>query len=193
VESNYVYLPASPSGQPRLNLLVRSPTEFASLASSVRTVGHGIDPAVVVRVTRLSDNLGFWQTLSKMTAGLAGSLSLFALTLASLGVYGVVSYLVSRRRREVGIRMALGANARDVRRLIVGQTLTPVAVGMAIGVGLAALASRILQAVLFGVSPLDPVAFVGAPLILLGVAYVAALLPTRRALRVDPLTTLRYE
>ena len=131
--------------------------------------------------------------MSRMTVGLSGALSLFALTLASLGVYGVVSYVVSRRRREVGIRMALGANARDVRRLIVGQTLRPVAVGVSIGVIGAALASQILRAVLFGVSPFDPVAFVGAPLFLLGVAYVATLLPTRQAVRVDPITTLRHD
>jgi ABC-type antimicrobial peptide transport system permease subunit len=115
------------------------------------------------------------------------------LLLASVGVYGVVSYVVSRRRREVGIRMALGASARDVQRLILRQTLRPVAVGVLIGVAVAAGASRILQAVLFGISPFDPVAFVGAPVFLLAIALVATLLPTRAALRVDPMTTLRYE
>jgi putative ABC transport system permease protein len=101
--------------------------------------------------------------------------------------------VVSRRRREVGIRLALGATASDVQRLIVRQTLRPIVIGALIGIAAAAAASRVFQAVLFGISPFDPVAFIGAPLFLMGIAVVATLLPTRRALRVDPLTTLRYE
>jgi ABC-type antimicrobial peptide transport system permease subunit len=89
--------------------------------------------------------------------------------------------------------MALGASARDVQRLIVRQTLGPAAVGVLIGIVGAATASRILQAVLFGVSPFDPIAFIGAPVFLLVVALAATLLPTRQALRADPVTTLRYE
>src|SRR6266545_2020078 len=88
-------------------------------------------------------------------------------------------------------RMALGASARNVQHLIIRQTLRPVAVGVLIGIAAAAAASRILQAVLFGVSPFYPVAFIGAPLFLLGIAVAATVLPTREALRVDPITTLR--
>jgi ABC-type antimicrobial peptide transport system permease subunit len=89
--------------------------------------------------------------------------------------------------------MALGAGARDVQRLIAGQTLRPVAVGMSIGIVAAAAAARLLQSVLFGVSPYDPAAFVGAPVLMLAIASAAALMPARRAARVDPMSVLRSE
>ena len=190
--SSYMYRPAGPPGR-RLGLLVRSRTDLGALASGIRTITREIDPAIVARVAPLEQNLDFWRAVSRMTATLSGSLGLLALALASLGVYGVVSYVVSRRIREVGIRMMLGANARDVQRLILRQTLRPVVVGGVIGIAGAAAASQILQSVLFGVSPFDPIAFVGAPLFLLAVAAAAGILPARQALKRDPLTTLRYD
>ena len=89
--------------------------------------------------------------------------------------------------------MALGAGAHDVRRLILGQTLRPILVGMAIGIALAAATAWVLQSVLFGVSPYDPLAFIGAPFLMLAIAAAAALVPTRRATRLDPLSVLRAE
>ena len=192
-ESSYMYLPAGPGAQRRLNLLVRSRSDFSALATGVRALVRELDPGVVVRVNRLEENLEFWRTGSRLIASLSGSVSLLALTLASVGVYGVVSYVVSRRRREVGIRMTLGATASDVQRLILRQTLRPVAAGMVIGIAGAAAGSRILENVLFGISPFDPMAFIGAPLFLLGVAAAAAVLPTCEALKVDPMTTLRSD
>ena len=144
-----------------------------------------------MQVNRLEENLEFWRTGSRVVASLSGSLSLLALVLASVGVYGVVSYVVSRRRREIGIRMTLGARARDVQGLILRQTLRPVVVGAVIGIAAAAAASRILESVLFGISPYDPIAFIGAPLFLLSVAAAASFLPTREALKVDPMVTLK--
>jgi ABC-type antimicrobial peptide transport system permease subunit len=128
-----------------------------------------------------------------LIAGLSGSISVLALVLASVGVYGVVSYVVTRRRREVGIRMTLGATVRDVQRLFLRQTLRPVFIGGVIGIAAAAALSRILESVLFGVSPYDPIAFIGAPLFLIAIAAAASILPTREALKVDPAITLRYE
>jgi predicted permease len=192
-ERSYVYLPAAPREQPRMQFLVRSQVEFASLGAGIRTSIREIDPGLVVRVNRLEENLDFWRTISRVVAGLSGSLSLLALVLASVGVYGVVSYVVSRRLREVGIRMMLGASARDVQAMILRQTLRPVAIGIVVGVGLATAASQVLTSVLFGVSRFDPIAFIGAPLFLLGIAATASLVPARRATRVDPMTTLRYE
>jgi ABC-type antimicrobial peptide transport system permease subunit len=95
--------------------------------------------------------------------------------------------------REVGIRLALGARSNDVMRLILRQTLGPVAVGMVIGVAVAAAIVRLLQSVLFGVSPYDPLAFIGAPLLMLAIAGAAAFLPTRRAMRANPMSVLRAE
>ena len=152
-----------------------------------------IDGSLIVRVQPLSDNLAVLQSLSQIAATVAGLLSLLALGLAAIGVYGVVAYVVSRRRREVGIRMALGATVSDIRRLILSQTLRPVAAGMAIGIVIAAAAARLLQSVLFGVSPFDPVAYLGTPLVMMAVATLATWLPTRQALRSDPVTTLRSE
>jgi predicted permease len=191
--SSYMYRPAGPGAERRLGLLVRSEADFGTLATSIRAVTRELDPGLVVRVNRLEENLDFWRTVSRLVAGLSGSLSLLALALASVGVYGVVAYVVSFRRREVGIRMTLGATARDVQHLILGQTLRPVVFGVVIGMGGAAAASQILESMLFGISRIDPIAFIGAPLLLLGVATVASLLPTREAVKVDPVTTLRYE
>jgi predicted permease len=192
-ETSYMYLPAGRSAQRGLSLLVRSRTDFAALASSVRGVTRDLAPGLVVGVNRLEDNLNFWRTLSRLVAGLSGSLSMLALLLSSIGVYGVVSYVVSRRLREVVIRMMLGARARDVQGMIVRQTLRPVAIGVAIGIAGGAAASQILKSVLFGISPFDPIAFIGAPLLLLAVASAATLLPTRGAVTLDPMTALRHE
>jgi putative ABC transport system permease protein len=193
IASSYMYLPAGPRDQQRLRLLVRSETDFTALASAIRAVSRELDSGVVTRVNPLEENLSFWRTVSRLVATLSGSLGLLALILASFGVYGVVSCVVSRRVREVGIRMMLGASARDVQAMILHQTLRPVVIGAVIGIGAAAAASRILQSVLFGVSPFDPLAFIGAPLFLLAVAAAASLAPTRAALRLDPMTTLRYD
>jgi predicted permease len=192
-DSSYMYLSAGLAAQRRLNFLVRSHSDFGALTTSVRALVRELDPGLVVRVNRLEENLEFWRTGSRLIASLSGSVSLLALTLASVGVYGVVSYVVSRRRREVGIRMTLGATAGDVQRLIMRQTLRPVVAGMLVGIAGAAAASRILESVLFGISPFDPVAFIAAPVFLLGVAAAASALPTRNALRIDPMTALRYE
>jgi predicted permease len=192
-ETSYMYLPAGPSWQRGVSLLVRSRNDFETLAPAVRAIARDLAPGLVVRVNRLEENLSFWRTLAGLVAGLSGSLGLLALILASIGVYGVVAYVVSRRRREVVIRLVLGANVRDVQRMIVRQTLWPVAIGIAIGIAGAAAAAQILTSVLFGISPFDPIAFVGAPLFLLAIAATASLLPTRQAAMVDPMTTLRSE
>jgi predicted permease len=191
--SSYMYLPAGPGDQRRIRLLVRSTADFRGLASAIRDVTRQLDTGAVVRVNALEENLDFWRTVSRLVAVLSGSLGMLALILASLGVYGVVSCVVTRRVREVGIRMMLGASGRDVQGMILRQTLRPVVIGAVIGIGGAATVSRILQTVLFGVSPFDPIAFIGAPLFLLGVAAAASLIPTREALKLDPMTTLRYD
>jgi predicted permease len=192
-ESSYMYLPAGPSAQRGLRMLMRSGTDFAALARGITAAARELDPDLVVGVNRLEGNLEYWRGRSRLTAGLSGALSLLALLLALVGVYGVVSYVVSRRRRELGIRLALGATARDVRQLMVRQTYRPIAIGAGIGIAAAAAASRALESALFGISPFDPIAFIGAVLFLVGVAEAATVLPIRGALKVDPVTTLRHE
>ena len=189
----YVYLPAGPKEQIRLQLLVRGGSGFVSTAAGIRSVIHSIDPGLVVDVARLEDNLEFWRAPSRIVAILAGSLGALGMLLACIGVYGVVSYAVSRRVREIGIRMTLGADAREVQNLILRQAMRPVVIGTLVGIAGCAAVSKILNDMLFGLSAHDPVAFVVVPLILLSVALVASYIPARRATKVDPMVALRYE
>jgi putative ABC transport system permease protein len=126
-------------------------------------------------------------------AAMMAILGLIALVLASVGIYGVMSYSVGERTHEIGVRMAMGASSNDVQKLILGNGMFLTVVGMAIGLPLALGLAYALSSLLFGVKVADPFAFVGLPLLLAGVATVACYLPARRAVRMDPLTALRYE
>jgi putative ABC transport system permease protein len=116
-----------------------------------------------------------------------------ALFLAAIGLYGVMSFAVSRRTKEVGVRMALGAERGDVLKLVLRQGLWQLAIGVVLGVGLGALLSRGLQEFLFEVGSLDPLTFVAIAIVLGGTGILASLVPARRATRVDPMVALRYE
>jgi predicted permease len=189
----YVYLPAGPKEQSRLQLMVHGSGGFAAVAAGVRKVAVDLDPDVLVDVTRLEDNLEIWRTPARIGAGLAGSLGALGLLLAAVGVYGVVSYAVSRRTREIGIRMTLGADGRDVMKMMLRQSMLPVLIGGAIGIAGCAGVSWVLSGILFGISAHDPIAFVFVPAILLGTALLASYIPARRAVRVNPVVALRYE
>ncbi|MGH9845752.1 MAG: FtsX-like permease family protein, partial [Blastocatellia bacterium] len=116
-----------------------------------------------------------------------------ALVLAGVGVYGVIAYVVNERRREVGIRMALGAQSADVVRLFIRQGMTLVLLGVALGIIGAFALTRVMSKLLFGVGAADPLTFVVTPLLLAGVAILACWIPARRATQVDPMIALRYE
>ena len=189
--SSYLYLPAGPSTQRRLTLLVRSRIGFEALAMEIRTSVRRFDSGLLPRVQPLQANLEYWRTISRTVAILSASLGFLALLLASAGVYGVVAYIVSSSRRDVGIRMALGAAPRAVQALFLRQMVVPVVTGVVAGGAGAAAASRVLESSLYGVSPIDPVAFAGAAAFLVAVAVAATLVPTRRALAIDPVTVLK--
>lgn len=145
-------------------------------------------------MTPLEANLGFWRDLFGLVTTLAASLGALALVLAAVGIYGVVAYVVSLRRREIGIRFALGAKSRGVLGAMLRRTMCPVIIGAIVGIAGAAAASSILSRVTFGVIPtVDSIGVGGAALFVLGVAFVASVLPARRGLRVDPMMTLRHE
>jgi len=124
---------------------------------------------------------------------LASSVGLLALGLAVMGLYGVTSFVVVQRTHEIGVRMALGAQAADVMRLVMRQGLRLVIIGVAIGLLISAAATRVLSAALFGISPTDPLTFGGISLLLGLVAMLACWIPARRATKVDPLVALRHE
>jgi predicted permease len=193
IDDNYVYQPASPRWQEGVQLLVKSDAPMAAIAAAIRDVVDSMDSMLVPTVTPLEANLDIWRRFSSLGSTLAGALGVLALVLAGIGVYGQVSYAVNLRLREIGIRVALGASARQVFRLVVSRNARPVLVGLAIG-GIGCLAvGQLLSSLLFGVSAFDPLALGGAAGFVVAIAFAATLLPTRRALRVDPTVTLRAE
>jgi putative ABC transport system permease protein len=124
---------------------------------------------------------------------LAISFAVFSLVLASLGIFGVVGYSVEQRRQELGIRMALGADFGDLRRMVLRQGMAPVLAGLAAGIIAAIFAGRLISSLLFGVSAHDPLTFAIVALVVAAVATLACYIPARRAMRVDPMVALRYE
>ena len=191
--TTYLYFLAGPKDDVRTYLLVRYANGFAGVAKGIRQASQSLDRDVSVDVIQLADNLEKWRAPSRIAAGLSGALGALALLLASIGVYGMVSYSVSRSVREIGIRMALGANGADVMRLVLWQAMRPVLIGGLVGVALCAGVSQVLASMLFGLSAHDLTAFVCVPLFLLAVGLMSSYIPARRALRVDPMIALRCE
>ncbi|GGH08665.1 ABC transporter permease [Silvibacterium dinghuense] len=191
--SNYLYYPFSPEYDGHGSVLVRYAADFSDTARSMTTAAHAIDRNAAVDVTRLSDYLEVWRTPSRIVAGLASSLGALALLLCSIGVYGMVSFSVSRSIREIGIRLALGADKKAIMRHVLWQAMKPVLIGGAAGVILCSMISSVLASMMFGIGAHDPVAFVSVPCFLLGIAVLATLIPARRAMDVDPSITLRCE
>jgi ABC-type antimicrobial peptide transport system permease subunit len=129
----------------------------------------------------------------RLFATLSSFFGLLALLLASIGLYGVMSYNVARRTNEIGIRMALGARRGDVVRLVLQETLLLVLIGLVVGFGTALATTRLISSMLFGLTPNDPITIMLAAWLLIGVAMLAGYLPARRASRIDPMVALRYE
>jgi len=154
-----------------------------------------IDPDLLGTTSTLEEQLQKSPALlvSSLSAGVATTIGLFGLLLALMGIHGTVSYIVVLRTREVGIRMAIGAQKRDILGLILRESTRPVIAGLLAGMLLAVGASYALRRLLFGLKTVDGVSFAGVSLLFLAVALAAAYLPSRRALSVDPMVALRYE
>jgi predicted permease len=188
----FLYRPFAQEFTPRVTLLVRSTGLPGSVLPAIRQEVRALDAGLVVfNVTSLADATSISLVPARIAGDLLGALGLLALALAALGMYGVLSFLVRARTREIGVRVALGATPREVAAMVVRQAMTWTAIGGAIGVTLAFLLTRFLETLLYGISPTDPATFAGVILLLAGVSFVAALIPALRASRLDPLAALR--
>lgn len=190
----YVHLPQRPAfaGMFGLNMVVHGGSP-AAVADAIRTQVRQRDPDVPVQTAVLRSRLADSAGDRRFTAFVLGGFALAALLLAVVGIYGVVSYAVARRTREMGVRLALGARPAQVRGAAQADALGTVAVGAAVGLGGAILLSRTLGSLLVGVGSLDPVAYLGGVALLLAAAWVASWIPARRATRVNPVQALRQE
>ena len=190
----YFYRPLMQTYDPRMTLVVRTTGEPAALAGAVREQLRALEPNLpVAEVRTLEEQFNTSMLPVRVAAWTLGGFGLLALALAAIGIYGVVSYSVAQRTREIGVRMALGAGRSDVLRLVMGEGLSVVGLGMAAGLLLAFGATRVLGGFLYGVDATDPVTFAGVPLLLGAIAVVSGYLPARRATKVDPMVALRYE
>jgi predicted permease len=178
----------------RMFLLVRTTGDPTAIVPTLRTLVRESDPgAALDAVGPLAARVAASVSQPRFAAAVLGTLAALAVVLAAVGLYGVLSYNVSRRQREIGVRAALGASRPQILRLIVRQGLGVTLAGLAIGVAGAVALTRLMQQMLFGVTPLDWITFSAAPLLLLLVAVVACLVPARRAATTDPAVALRYE
>jgi putative ABC transport system permease protein len=189
-----MYLPITQYASGSIELVVRTKLPTESLAPSVRTALSQVDPKLPTAEFQTLGQLVDQATSPKrLVTLLLGGFSLLALILAALGIYGVISYAVTQRTHELGIRMALGASVTDVLKLVIGQGMRPVVLGLTLGLVAAIALTRLMASLLFGVSATDPVTFASITLILAAVALLACYLPARRASKVDPVIALRYE
>jgi ABC-type antimicrobial peptide transport system permease subunit len=176
------------------SLVVRTSQDPRLLFSAIREEVRSVDTSATVRQPRTGDDL-IGQTVSQphFNVVLLGLFAGVALALAAVGIYGILANMVRQRTREIGIPLAMGARRHDVFRLVVGQGMSLAGMGLAIGIILALLTTRLLRGLLFGVTPTDPVTFAAVVALLSAVAFVACYVRAYNATRVDPMIALRYE
>jgi hypothetical protein len=189
----FMYVPAHPGRDQNLFIVVRVDGSLAPVERLVPQAATTIDPSIVVKGQRLTDRLSLELLPARVSSATAGTMGALTLLLALVGIYGVVSYAVAQRTRDIAVRRALGATDRGVVRLMMRQGLRPVSIGLVAGASVALVVSRALGGVLLGVSPLDVVSFGSAIGVLLMTAVMATWVPARRASRVDPARILRED
>jgi putative ABC transport system permease protein len=173
---------------------VRTATDPTEMIPSIRARLEEVEPEMSVSsVATLDQHIARKLVRPKFQMTLLGIFSGIAFAIAMMGIYGVISYSVSQRTHEIGIRMALGAQRGDILKMVVGQGMLLVIVGVGIGLAGAFVLTRFLESLLFGVAPTDPATFAAVAAVLAAVALLACYLPARRATKVDPMVALRYE
>ncbi|MFP5261920.1 MAG: ABC transporter permease [Blastocatellia bacterium] len=188
------YFPEAQRTQPNMALLVRSASDPARLVPSIRDAIHAVDKdQPIYRVMSMEEMVSNSVAQKRFSMVLLGIFAGVALLLAAVGIYGVMSYSVTQRTHEIGIRMALGASRGDVLKMVVRQGMTLTLIGVGVGLGFALLVARVMSSLLFGIGSHDTATFITIPAILAGVALGACFIPARRATRVDPMVALRYE
>jgi len=190
----YVYLSHRQSYSAFVFVLARTTGDAGALALRMFGEARALDPEIMIIENKTMDqHLAVMLLPRQLGALVVAGFAFLALILASIGLYGVVSYAVSRRAREVGIRLSMGAEAGQVVWMLTSGGMRLVAVGAVLGLGVSALLAQLLSRLLYGVNALDPVTFIGVPLVLCSVALLASWIPARRASRVDPVTALRSD
>jgi predicted permease len=189
-----IFVPQAQQPSPNLNLAIRTYNDPAGLAAAVRSAVWSIDKEEpVYSVMTMESRISQAGVLRRVETLLLTGFGMLAMCLAAIGIFGVVSEAVNQRTREIGVRMALGADAANVVQMIMRRSLALSAAGIAAGVGASFYLTRFLESLLFGVKPTDAVAFLLAGVVLLAVALLAGYLPARRASRIDPAVVLRSE
>jgi putative ABC transport system permease protein len=178
----------------KMSLVVRAEGDPANMIRAVEKQVWAVDKdQPMYKIRTMEQVVGESQSSSRFTLALLAIFAAVAMGLAAVGIYGVISYTVTQRTREIGIRIALGAERGDVLRLVVGQGTVLAVTGVAVGLVGALALTRVMRSLLFGVSATDPLIFAGAALFLAAVAMLASYIPARRAMSVDPTVSLRYD
>jgi putative ABC transport system permease protein len=189
-----MYFSVKQNPSEEMAIVVRSTVEPESVAPALRQAVAEVDSTVPVSAVRTMENIKSQSvTQPRFNLFLLGLFGTIALLLSAAGIYGVTSYTVTQRTHELGIRVALGAQVRDVLKLVLGQGMAVIGIGLVIGLAAAFALMRLMRSLLFGVGENDPLTFVAITLVLFFVALLACYVPARRATKVDPLTALRYE
>ena len=174
-----------------MSVVARTPLPASLVESQIRSGIQTVDPALpVFNVRSMNDVMDVSIASRRFSAELVGVFAAVAMLLSSIGIYGLLAYMVGQRSREIGIRVALGAQGPDILKLILGKGLLLAGTGIAIGLILSAISAPMIAGLLYGVHPIDVIVFVTVPLILLVVAFLATYIPARRATMVDPIIAL---
>jgi macrolide transport system ATP-binding/permease protein len=189
-----IYLSYAQYPQRNVALAIRTGNDPFEYAATARAIIHSVDPELPVSaIQSMEEIVGERVSGYRMTSRIMSLLSLFALVLSSFGIYSVVSYVISRRTKEIGIRMAFGAAPKNICLMILRSGLLLLGAGLVVGLGAAFASMHYFKALLFGIAPEDLISYIGSAAIIIAVGIAAILLPVRRAVSVDPMVSIRHE